>query len=273
MEISKEEGRYLKGEAAPATSSVLISSSRYLNNPRFRDAFAQMGLKRDGHDLPPAYLVPEVNRAMAEEMDMEVIMAQIEADKARLPEFAAWLDERYLSDWNNADLGRCAEGTLGAMVRKFLNESGMDIDFMFKGEPANDYDFINKRRVQNHDIEHMITGLDPTPVGESALMVANTVACFNYFSPELAGSLSFNPMFLVSTTLMRTSCHYPAVVPAMLEGFARGYELGNKQKKPLFMQRWEDWIDVPVEEVRRHFAFEDGPAPGHWEWTHAASRG
>ena len=99
------------------------------------------------------------------------------------------------------------------------------------------------------------------------------MACFNYFSPEFAGMLSFQPMFLSSTSLMRMNCHYPQVVPAMLEGTARGYALGMKQAKPLFMIRWEDWVDVSIPEVRQEFGFEDGPEPGHWEWTFQAARG
>ncbi len=59
----------------------------------------------------------------------------------------------------------------------------------------------------------------------------------------------------------------------MLEGTARGYALGSKQKKPLFMLRWEDWIDVSIEDVRKEFGFEDGPAPGHWNWTWEAAYG
>src|SRR5207302_7711400 len=127
-----------------------------------------------------------------------------------------------------------------------------------------------KRRVQNHDIEHMVTGLDCSQVGEIALIVANTVALFNYFTPEFANMLAFQPMFLASTSLMRAACHYPSVTPAMLEGFARGHAVGKRQERPLFMIRWEEWIDVPIAEARAKLGFEDGPAPGYWSWTHEA---
>lgn len=273
MEIKGEEAAYLMGTAAPAAGSVLTSTSRYLNNPRFRDVYAQMGLKRDGHDLPPAYLIPEVNRAVAEETDLAELLSMLASERTRLPEFAQWLDERFASNWTAGDVAHCAEGTVGALIRSFLETSGMDIDFMFRGEAQDDFTFINKRRVQNHDIEHMVTGLDPSPVGEIALIVANTVALFNYFTPEFANALSFQPMFLASTSLMRAACHYPAVTAAMLEGFALGHAVGAKQKRPLFMIRWEDWIDVPVSEARQRLGFEDGPQQGHWEWTHDASRG
>lgn len=49
-----DEAEYLMGTVEPATSSVLTSNSKYLNSPLFRAVYAQMGLKRDGHDLPDA---------------------------------------------------------------------------------------------------------------------------------------------------------------------------------------------------------------------------
>lgn len=273
MEITGEEAAYLKGSAEPLAGSVLISTSRYLNNPRFRDVYAQMGLKRDGYDLPAAYLIPEVNRAVSEEMDYPRLHALLAAERERLPDFARWLDERFTSDWTPEKVAHCAPGTVGALIHDFIVTSGMDIDFMFRGEPADDFAYLIKRRVQNHDIEHMVTGLDTSPVGEIALIVANTVAVFNYFEPEFANMLSFQPMFLASTSLMRAACHYPTVTPAMIEGFALGHALGAKQKLPLFMLRWEDWIDVQVADVREQLGFQDGPAPGHWTWTYEASHG
>ncbi|MEO6093939.1 MAG: Coq4 family protein [Novosphingobium sp.] len=273
MEIVGEDAAYLTGNVAPVASSILVSTSRFLNNPRFRDVYAQMGLKRDGHDLPPAYLIPELNRALAEETDMERMLQLLEAERQRLPEFAAWLDERFVSDWSATDLSGCEEGTVGARIRQFLAESGFEIDFMFRGPPADDYAYLNKRRVQNHDIEHMLTGLDTSQVGEIALIVANAVAIFDYFTPEFASQLSFQPMFLASTSLMRMACHYPDAVPAMLEGFAVGHAVGRRQARPLFMIRWEDWIDVPCAEARTQLGFVAAPAEDHWGWVEAVARG
>ena len=273
IKIEGAEAEYLQGDVAPVAGSILTSNSRFLNNPRFRDVYAQMGLKRDAGDLPGAYLIPEINRAIAEETDMARLHTLLEAEKRRLPEFAAWLDARFVSDWKSVDLSGCADGTLGAALRGFITESGMDVDFMFRDAPRDDFTYLLKRRVQNHDIEHILTGLDTSPVGEIALIVANTVSCFKYFEPEFAGQLSVQPLFLASTSLMRVNCHYPTVVPAMLEGFALGHAVGNMQKQPFFMIRWEDWIDTPIAKIRAEFGFEAGPPPGHWDWVHEAAKG
>ncbi len=73
-----------------------------LNNPRVRDVYAQMGLKRNGTDLPDAYLVPEVNRALAEEMDMARLYTLLAEERAKKPEFAEWLDARFVAEEDEA---------------------------------------------------------------------------------------------------------------------------------------------------------------------------
>lgn len=271
--ISDTEADYLRGGKEPLRSSVLTSNSDYLNNPRFRDVFAQMGLKKDGHDLPAAYLIPDVSRAFAEVTDGARLFALLQEEKARIPEFAEWLDARYTSRFTAENLSGYAPGTLGARMHDFVASSGMDIDFMFLGEAENDYDYLNKRRIQNHDIEHMVTGLDPSPVGEVALIVAHTVMASNYFSEPFASEVNRFGMFLTSTGLMRLACHYGHVVPAYLEGIALGRALGEKQKRPLFMVRWEDYLDWTIADIREEFHFEDGPDEGHWTWTFEASTG
>lgn len=273
LELNRDEASYLMGSAEPPTSSVLISNSKYLNNPLFRDIYAQFGLKRDGHDLPAAYLIPELSRAFGEVTDYARVFGLLAEEKARLPEFAAWLDERYLSNFTGEMVEGSAAGTLGAMIHDFIVKSGLAIDFMYKDAPQNDFDFMVKRRVQNHDIEHMVTGLDPSPVGEIALIAANTVANANYFQGDLVHELNAYGSILMATSVSRAGLHYPNVLPTLLEGIARGYALGAKQAKPFFMVRWEDYLDWPIADIRKEFRFEDGPEDGVWEWTYDAFRG
>ena len=271
--LAADEAAYLMGTAEPATSSVLISNSKYLNSPLFRDVYAQMGLKRDGHDLPDAYLIPTLTRAMGEVVDYARIMTLLQAERERLPEFAAWLDERYVSNFTPEQVAHCAEGTLGARIHDFIAKSGYDIDFLYKSEPKSDFEFMTKRRAQNHDIEHMVTGLCPSQVGEIALIAANTIAVSNYFSTDFAHELNLYGTVLMSTSLSRSGLHYPETLPSLLEGISRGYRLGAKQKKPLFMVRWEDHLDRSIADIRAEFGFEDGPEPGYWDWVFQSFKG
>ena len=273
IELNRDEASYLMGQAEPAKSSVLVSTSKYLNNPLFRDIYAQFGLKRDGHDLPAAYLIPELSRAFGEVTDYTKVFHALAEEKARIPEFAEWLDARYLSDFTAELVEGRAPGTLGAMIHDFIVKSGLAIDFMYKDAPQNDLDYLVKRRVQNHDIEHMVTGLDPSPVGEIALIVANTAANANYFQGDLVHELNCYGSILTATSISRAGLHYPNVLPTLLEGMARGQALGAKQKKPFFMIRWEDYLDWQIKDIREEFRFEDGPEDGAWEWTYEAFRG
>lgn len=271
--IAKDEAAYLMGANEPLTSSVLISNSKYLNNPLFRDVYSQFGLKRDADDLPPAYLIPTLSRAFGEVTDWEEVARLVAEERERLPEFAAWLDERFLSNFSAESVAGYAPGTLGAEIHAFIAKTGYSIDFMFKGEPKSDLEYMTKRRAQNHDIEHMVTGFCPSQVGEIALIVANAVSCSAYFRTDLAREMNNYGAILTSTAVSRAGLHYPAVLPALFEGIGLGYTLGSKQKRPLFMTRWEDYLDWTIADIREEFALTDGPPPGYWDWVFEAFRG
>lgn len=270
--LTDEESAYIRGNRTPVVGSLLMSTSKYLNSPNFRDLYAQMGLRRVGREVSAAYLIPDVNKAMDEVTDYPAVLARIAAARKRLPEFDQWLEERFVSDIQPEHIKDCAPGTLGSWIYDFITNSGMKLDIMFLGEPKNDFQYINKRRMQTHDILHMVTGLDTSLVGEACLNIANVMSEANYFGDdELFGDLNRGAIFLATTNLMRNACHYPSVVPTQLEGFARGYALGSKQKKPLFMINWEPYFDWKIEDIREEFSFQDGPPDGSWTWTGSAA--
>lgn len=271
--MSEAEAKYLKGENEPIAGSVLISTSKYLNNPLFRDMYAQMGLKRDGMDLPAAYLMPDVGRALREVAEPAKIQAAVEQEKASNAAFRAFCDKRFVSNLKIDNLSHYKEGTLGWEVFAFMKRTGFDLDFMFKGDPATDFDYLNKREVQNHDISHMVTGLDPSPVGEIALAACNLIVNQRFFSPEVAFERNKSLVFIISTSTMRTGLHYPKVMPAMLEGIAIGQEMGKQLKLPLAMVEFESFFDKSIEETREALGIRNAPPKDCWEWTFDAARG
>ena len=90
-QMTEQEARYMQGWAEPATSSVLISNSKYLNSPYYRDYYAQHALRRNGGDLPSTYTIPLMVRALGDVTDMREVARDLEAEKAKRPAFAAWL--------------------------------------------------------------------------------------------------------------------------------------------------------------------------------------
>ena len=61
-EVSQADFDYFNGSIKKISteSSVLVSSSPYLNNARLRDLIAQEMLRRNGADVPNTAFIPEV---------------------------------------------------------------------------------------------------------------------------------------------------------------------------------------------------------------------
>jgi ubiquinone biosynthesis protein Coq4 len=270
-ELNATEAGYMRGSAEPVTSSVLISSSKYLNNPYYRDAFAQFALRRFGRDLPETYLIPNMVRALSECRDDAEFAALVEAEKAKTPAFARWLDARRHTDYDPAQMQDYKDGTLGAAIRDFITKSGMEMQFMMKGMPVRtDLEYIKKRRVSHHDIEHMVTGFGPNELGEQALSTMNVTSAAAAFTPKLAQYLSEANTWVTATSYYRVSLHGPALMPHMLEAMRRGIAAGQAIRTPLIMVAWEDYLDWSLEDICSDLGFERGPGED-WAWSREAS--
>jgi ubiquinone biosynthesis protein Coq4 len=266
--------RYMQGEVPPATSSVLTSNSKYLNSPNYRDAFCHQALRRHGHDLPPTYNVPPMYRAIAEVTDQMEAARMIAAEKEKNPEFAHWVDveTRRNTVYRIEDLRDKADGTFGAALRTFL-ERGYDMAYGREDrELTTDLDFILRRRGLSHDIEHIVTGFGPNTAGEQALAMSIIVASARYFSPDLAHYLSHHMAFVACGGLMRTTLHYHDTVPTYYDAVRQGIALGQAVKRPLWMERWEDYLDWQLGDLAAHLGFEPGPGDD-WHWTTEAASG
>jgi ubiquinone biosynthesis protein Coq4 len=268
------EANYLREGARPltTTSSLPVSSSPYLNSWKLKEVFAIDSLRKQGRDVPMAYLVPDVLDALHEVEDPQELEELFVKERARDPAFAAWLDARFCSNIRIADVEGCKPGTLGERVCRFMKESGLTLDFMYLEPPKSDNEYFRKRRLQNHDIEHMVTGLGPDPAGEMALVYFNLEQSYLMFSPEFACATNRAKAFINTPFLMRILLHYPRATQVMLEAMALGVEMAKKLKTPILTARWEDYFDWPVEEIRAHFGIEGAPPEGAWDWTYDAVR-
>lgn len=264
--------QYMEGGAEPVTSSVLISNSKYLNNPYYRDVFAQIGLRRYGHDLPTTYMIPQIAKALAEVTDVAEYMGLIEAEKQKNPEFADWLAARTYTSYRREDLVGMAPGTLGHAIWDLLGIPGLQMDLQSGFEITNDLDYIAKRRGTNHDIEHIVTGFGPNAAGELALGITNITTCASYFTPELAHQINAGIVMINSVVMQRTSLHYPAALPVILEATRLAVEMGQALKRPLMLVKWEDMLDWQVDDIAAHLGITRGPDTA-WDWTTGATTG
>jgi len=272
MGLDKTQQVYMQGDKLPQTSSVLISNSKYLNNPFYREAYVTQALRRHGHDLPPTYMVPLMVRAFEETTDFRRMAQLLAEEKVKNPAFGAWLDERRHSAYRRDDMAKYAPGTLGHEIWAFLG-TGFDMEFAGKAKAEmSDLEYLIFRRGSLHDIEHMVTGFGPNAAGENALSMTNVAADANYFTPELAQMFSQANVWITSTGYNRAALHYHHVLPTYLNAMQQGIAAGLALSQPLFLNQWEDYLDWSFEDIAAHLGFTRGPGAA-WDWTTDATNG
>jgi ubiquinone biosynthesis protein Coq4 len=225
-------------------------------------------LRASGPDVLATTLVPAANEAFEAVQDRRAVARWIREDAERLPEFKAWLEARYSGNITYDQAAACAPGTLGHEIKLFLDK-GFQLYFGRIGPAETDWEYIRKRRGQLHDIEHIVTGFPGTAIaGEIALFLVNITAIHNYFQRPLAKEIGLFFSYLLSTWTMRVTLHYPEVMPAICDGMEKGSIVGKRLKRPLFLERWEDYLDWPLTELRAHFDIpEPGGFVGDWDWV------
>lgn len=274
-QISKDDFQYFNGANRTITteSSVLVSSSPYLNHPRLRHLIGQEMLRRNGPDLATTAYIPDVATCFFELEDTAYVDGLFARERANNPEFAAWLDSRHLSNFTAEEVEGYAPGTLGATIHDFLTGSEYQIDYFFQGmEIRTDYDYYKKERVFTHDIEHMVTGFETDFASEIGLIFANMESFYGYFSAELACETQRVSGFLAAKSTMKTNLFYPGVMPTYLEAMRLGIEMGRAWKKPLMMVPWRNHLDWTIEQIREEYNIIGSPPSGQWTWTNDAVR-
>lgn len=268
-----EEAAYLQGGAKLAAPSIINTSSKYLNNPYYRDTYAQIALRRSGDDVPPTYTIPMVAKAIGEVTDFTEFAGLIEAEKALKPQFAEWLAARRHTTYRPEDMVGYKPGTLGHAIGRFLAESGYEMNKMQLSTTkiVNDIDYISQRRGSIHDLEHMVTGFGPNYCGETALIWANITSIAHYFSPPLAQHISAGITFLASASMQQKSLHCPEILPEALKAIRMGIAMGEKLKRPLLLEPWEDMFDWQISDIQHHLGIEPGPG-ATWDWTSTYNR-
>lgn len=268
--ISSDEIAYFnQGNVKLTTvSSVLISSSPYLNHPTLPQMLAQEMLRRNGPDVSPTAYIPEVAQIFHQLENVGRIIELFEMEKARLPKFREWLEKRSLANFRLDDVAHCAPGTLGAAIHHFMATSGYELEFMFKEIPVvNDFTFYLRQTAVTHDIEHIVTGFGPNHGGEIALIEANLQSKARYFCAELASFFNRIPTYLKAKTMLKDVLFYPDAHVLVQEAQVQGQRQGLNWKYPLMLADWRAMIDMPLTEVQAELGITPVPEPGLWADT------
>ena len=260
------EVAYMRGDKVPAAPSVPNTSSKYLNSPLFRDAFTTMALRRSGDDVSVTYDIPTMSRGIADVTDFIRNAAILEAEKKRLPEFAAWLDARKPIDFDPDRIANGKPGTLANEIHKFQSESGMTMKFVNNQAATTDMEYLMQVVGHTHDLTHLVSGFGPNMAGEQANTVMAVATAYNYFSPEAANVITFTLGYASSVLLPRVLFNYPDGVSIVLESMRRGIEAGQACKVPLFMLDFDHYLDWQMDDIAADLGFKRGPGK-EWDFS------
>lgn len=235
---------------ALSNSSMLTSSSPWLNDYRIREWTVRECLRRNGPDLPSTFGIPELNRAVEENQDTNAISDQLAKAAQDWPELASFLDERYMSYWTTADLKDCPEGSFGHMVFRHYDKYGYDNTMSSIAFPIrNHYEYFRRRKVEIHDFMHILTGAGFDYIGEAMPNMIHFGSFYKYFDADLAKDLCTNNMLLWFPFFLRSSLNYGPAFPWIWDLMEKGHAIG-RNSGPYFLKKIEDYLHLPVKEVR-----------------------
>jgi ubiquinone biosynthesis protein COQ4 len=270
IKVGQAERDYFNGamKKIETESSVLVSSSKYLNNAELRNLIAQEFLRRNGADMPGTAFIPEVAQMLMMLEDFGRIMELFEEEKARLPQFKAWCDKRALCDFKKDEVKDAAPGTLGAALHDFMVNSGYELDIFYQEiQVVNDLTFYLRQTALTHDIDHMVTGFGPNHGGELALLNANMHSKARYFHPELAAFFNRVATYLKAKTIMKDGLHYPEAMALNLEAEYQGAVQARSWKYPIMLADWRAMVDWQISDIREELGITPVPEVGLWAET------
>ena len=258
---------YLNGRrTVPTLSSVLVSSSRWLNDPRIREWMATESLRSNGHDYPLLYGTPTLLRAIDEVRDTARAAEVIAAERARNPVLDAWFAEQHVSSYTKADLGGYPEGSLGRLLFAYMDEHDLSTELDPRimenpgWKPSSDIEYFNLRSGQTHDFYHILGEIGFSSIAEYFITGVVMGNLFRHTSADFAGeALTVNSLIMMPW-MMRTMLHYPAVWPTLWRNLSVGYETGL-QSDMLFTVKYEPLLHLTPAEVREAIGWRgfDGP--------------
>ncbi|HET6971685.1 MAG TPA: hypothetical protein VFH92_11210 [Phenylobacterium sp.] len=243
----------MRGRRTVATeSSILVSSSKFLNDARIREWVESQNLRKAGDDVPLTYGIPQLIQAMRELQDHARIEALFDEARKDWPELDRWLDERHLARLTKADLEGYPPESVGGVFHRYLVAQNLEIDIIPTFEPRSAFEYFFLRGVQIHDFMHILGGVGFDYISETVPAFMKFGNLFRWFGPELAGLLNIQNAFLVMPGMTRTLLHYPGSFPAKWKLAELGMRIG-RESDPLFLPKYEEHLDLTPDQMRERF--------------------
>jgi len=165
------------------------------------------------------------------------------------PQADAMLKDRYLSPVPDVEeLGSLPDGTLGREFVRYLVDNDLDANLLRESAfiPAHrargeDEGYLAARGFQLHDLFHVLTGYDTTPLGEVRVVsftVAQTPAPY--------------PAMIIATRPLQMVLYKPELLPVVMDAITEGWALGRRAK-PLMGVHWEEYWESPLSDLRQAY--------------------
>lgn len=233
-------------------SSLLVSSSKYLNSARMRDWLAMISLRRNGPDFPLPAELHEMVVLLRELQDADRIEELFAKERKINPRLDAWFEEGYYSPQLSAsDFRRYPDGTVANILYcQFGDQYEAELTSEQWKPAETQYEFYRRRQVQTHDLEHVLTGGGIDALGElvpAYFRMANLPRFIN--DQELAGELLVIHVFATLRYTVRTMLHYPQVWTYTLDAVQRGIAGGNASDA-FFLQKLEPLLGMSLSDAR-----------------------
>jgi len=258
---------YLNGRRQVRTeSSVLVSSSPWLNDAQVREWTSTEALRRNGHDYPLLYGLPTLMQAVDEVRDVAHAERLVAEERRRNPEFDRWLAEGFVSTYTKDDLRAYSPGSVGRQLFDYMDEYDLSPELNSRilanpdWKPANTIDFWNLRMGQTHDCYHILGEIGFGSVAEYFITGVVTGNVFRHLGAELAGALMTVNTLIMFPWMTRTMLHYPGAWPTLWRNLTYGYEVGQ-QSDMLFIRKFEDILHLPPAEAREALGWRGFAGP------------
>ena len=131
------------------------------------------------------------------------------------------------------------ENSLGYVYATTMKKAGFDPNLHAGMTAESEAQYVELRLSQTHDIWHIVTGFDASPIGEIGLQAFH----LSQFPYPLA-------TMLMANGLMYSTLLSPEELPPLLEAIAQGWQMG-KTTRALFAQKWEEAWDKPLVQWQR----------------------
>ena len=231
-------------------SSVLISSSKYLNNARLREWLAMICLRKNGADMPPPAEMHEFLGILDSLRDYDAIEEMFTQERKVNPDLDAWFSEGFISTYAIQDFKDYDPGSLGGLFYDQMTSGDYEIQIVPWQEPKTQLEYYNLRSGQTHDFEHILCGGGFNFMGELVPYWYRLTNVPKFMkNPELATEVNLIQIFGSMRYTMRTMLHYPHVWPTCVNAIQRGMKVGQ-ESDALFLKTLEPVFHLPLEEAR-----------------------